>query len=101
MKIIKAASKKLEKIYCRGLGRQVRVEEKVRKIIDDVRLFGDEALLKYTRKFDGVKMMTRQLKVAEIEISGAYANISLPLTLPCPTITPSPYALSTFPNSTG
>ena len=76
MKIIKAASKKLDKIYNRGLNRQARVEEKVKKIIDDVRLFGDEALLKYTRKFDGVKMMPRQLKVSEIEISGAYANIS-------------------------
>jgi len=76
MKIIKAASKKLDKIYNRGLNRQVRVEEKVKKIIDDVRLFGDEALLKYTRKFDGVKLMPRQIKVSEIEISGAYANIS-------------------------
>jgi histidinol dehydrogenase len=76
MKIIKAASKKLEKIYNRGLTRQARVEEKVRKIIDDVRLFGDEALLKYAKKFDGVKLMPRQLKVSEIEISGAYANIS-------------------------
>jgi len=76
MKIIKAASKKLDKIYNRGSTRQARVEEKVKKIIDDVRLFGDEALIKYTKKFDGVKMMPRQLKVSEIEISGAYANIS-------------------------
>jgi len=76
MKIIKAASKKLDKIYNRGSTRQVRVEEKVRKIIDDVRLFGDEALIKYTKKFDGVKIIPRQLKVSEIEISGAYANIS-------------------------
>ncbi|MDD4908525.1 MAG: histidinol dehydrogenase, partial [Candidatus Omnitrophica bacterium] len=28
------------------------VEERVKKILDDVRLLGDEALLKYTRKFD-------------------------------------------------
>ncbi|MFA6129567.1 MAG: histidinol dehydrogenase [Candidatus Omnitrophota bacterium] len=76
MRIIKAASKQLEKVYNRGLTRQARVEDKVRKIIDDVRLFGDEALIKYTRKFDGVKMLPRQLKVSEIEISGAYANIS-------------------------
>ena len=76
MKIIKAASKKLEKIYNRGLTRQARVEEKVRKIIDDVRLLGDEALIKYTRKFDKVKLSQRQLKVSQIEISGAYANIS-------------------------
>lgn len=76
MKIIKAASKKLERIYNRGQLRQVRVEEKVKKIIDDVRLLGDEALIKYTRKFDKVKLSQRQLKVSQIEISGAYQNIS-------------------------
>jgi histidinol dehydrogenase len=76
MKIIRFTSKKLEKIYNRGQIRQLRVEEKVRKIIDDVRLFGDEALIKYTRKFDKVKLSLRQLKVSQIEISGAYANIS-------------------------
>jgi len=76
MKIIKANSKKLEKIYERGLVRNARVEDKVKKILDDVRLLGDEALLKYTRKFDKVKLNLRQLKVSEIEISGAYQNIS-------------------------
>ncbi|PIQ86987.1 MAG: histidinol dehydrogenase, partial [Candidatus Omnitrophica bacterium CG11_big_fil_rev_8_21_14_0_20_43_6] len=76
MKIIRFSSKKLEKIYNRGQIRQLRVEEKVRKIIDDVRLFGDEALIKYTRKFDKVKLNQRQLKISQIEINGAYANIS-------------------------
>jgi len=76
MKIIRSTSKKLEKIYNRGTVRSRRVEDKVRKIIDDVRVFGDEALLKYTRKFDRVKLSLRQLKVSEIEISGAYQNIS-------------------------
>ncbi len=76
MKIIRFGSKKLEKIYNRGNLRQRRVEEKVAKIIDDVRVLGDEALLKYTRKFDKVKLMQRQLKVSQIEISASYANIS-------------------------
>ncbi|MDD3345990.1 MAG: histidinol dehydrogenase [Candidatus Omnitrophica bacterium] len=76
MRIIKATNKQLEKIYSRDSIRQPRVEEKVRKIIDDVRLLGDEALFKYTKKFDKVKLMPRQLKVSQIEISGAYANIS-------------------------
>ena len=76
MKIIRFTSKKLEKVYNRGQLRQQRVEEKVKKIIDDVRLLGDEALIKYTRKFDKVKLNPRQLKVSQIEISGAYANIS-------------------------
>jgi len=76
MKIIRFTSKKLEKIYNRGQLRQSRVEERVRKIIDDVRFLGDDALIKYTRKFDKVKLNLRQLKVSQIEISGAYANIS-------------------------
>jgi len=76
VKIIRFTSKKLDKIYNRCDFRQKRVEEKVRKIIDDVRSLGDDALLKYTKKFDGVKLFPRQLKVSEIEISGAYQNIS-------------------------
>ena len=76
MKIIRFTSKKLEKIYNRGTVKQSRIEEKVRKIIEDVRTIGDEALIKYTKKFDGVKISVRQLKVSEIEISGAYQNIS-------------------------
>ena len=52
------------------------MEDRVKKIIDDVRVMGDEALIKYTRKFDGVKLSTRQLKVWEIEICGAFQNIS-------------------------
>ena len=76
MKIIRFTSKKLEKIYNRGAMRSKRIEEKVKAIIDDVRLGGDEALLKYTRKFDGVKLALRQLQVSEIEISGAYQNIA-------------------------
>ena len=76
MKIIRFTSKKLEKIYNRGLIKSRRVEEKVKQIIEDIRIFGDEAVIKYTKKFDGVKLLPRQLKVSEIEISGAYQNIS-------------------------
>ena len=76
MKIIRFTSKKLEKIYNRSFVRRKLIEEKVRRIIEDVRLFGDEALIKYTKKFDGVKLSPRQLKVSEIEISGAYQSIS-------------------------
>lgn len=76
MKIIRPNSKQLEKIYNRSFNKSNRVEEKVKQIIQDVRNLGDEAVLKYTRKFDRVKLTARQLKVAEIEISGAYQNIS-------------------------
>jgi len=76
VKIIRANSKKLEKIYNRGFTKSRRVEEKVKRIIEGVRLEGDEAILKYTKKFDGVKLLPRQLRVSQIEISGAYQNIS-------------------------
>ena len=75
MKIIRFNSKKLEKIYNRQFNKSKRLEERVRAIIEDVRLFGDEALVKYTKKFDGVKLSPRQFKVSQIEISGAYQNI--------------------------
>ncbi len=76
MKIIRSNSKKLVKIYNRGFSRSKRIEERVRKIIEDVRMAGDEALFRYTRKFDKVKLSLRQLKVSQIDISGAYQNIS-------------------------
>ncbi|OGX15599.1 MAG: histidinol dehydrogenase [Omnitrophica WOR_2 bacterium RBG_13_41_10] len=76
MKIIRFTSKQLEKIYNRQFSRSKRVEEKVRQIIEDVRLLGDDALIRYTKKFDGVKLMPRQLKVSQIEISGAYQSIT-------------------------
>lgn len=76
MKIVRVTNKNLEKICRRGASRQGRIEERVKKIIEDVRGAGDEALLRYTKKFDGVKLSLRQLKVSEIEISGAYQNIS-------------------------
>jgi len=76
MKMIRFPSKQLEKIYNRQFVRSRRVEEKVKKILEDVRNFGDDALLKYTRKFDGVKLAPKQLRVSQIEISGAYQNIT-------------------------
>jgi len=76
MKIVRFNSKKLDKVYNRAFLRNRRVEEKVKTIIDDVRLFGDEAVVKYTKKFDKVKLSPRQFRVSEIEISAAYQNIS-------------------------
>ncbi|MEM1619783.1 MAG: histidinol dehydrogenase [Fervidicoccaceae archaeon] len=47
------------------------VSEKVRKILDDVRRGGDEALIKYTELFDKVKLEPHQLLVHEDEIERA------------------------------
>ncbi len=77
MKLIKQTGLNIEKLYNRSrIARKKYIEEKVRTIIDDVRLNGDDALLKYTRRFDGVKLTGRQLKVDESEISGAFQDIT-------------------------
>lgn len=77
MQILKINSAGIEKLYNRNLyKRKKHVEERVRQIIEDVRLRGDEAVLKYTRRFDGAKLLPKDLRVAEAEISGAYQNIT-------------------------
>ncbi|HDZ77086.1 MAG TPA: histidinol dehydrogenase [Candidatus Omnitrophica bacterium] len=77
MKIIRSTNiKELDKICSRYLQRKGRVENVVRQIVDDVRLSGDEALIKYTRRFDKVKLTSKGIRVTQAEISGAYQNIS-------------------------
>lgn len=75
MRIIKVSSRQIQQIYNRHLCKK-RIEERVRKIIGDVRLYGDEAVVKYTKRFDKVKLLPRNLKVSESETNGAYQNIS-------------------------
>lgn len=77
MKILTQHSAGLDKLYQRNLfSRKRHVEEKVGRIIEDIRLNGDDAVLKYTRRFDKASLKARQLRVAENEISGAYQNIT-------------------------
>ncbi len=75
MKLIKVGSRQFQKLCERNSGRNKRVTESVRNIVENVSLHGDEAVLKYTRKFDGVKMSAKDLKVSACEISGAYQDI--------------------------
>ena len=51
------------------------VIETVQNVIDDIRENGDAALLKYTEKFDGVKLTPEQLRVSEEEIEAAIKSI--------------------------
>ena len=77
MKILRQSTNGIEKLYNRNLyARKKHIEEKVRRIIDDVKLNGDDALVKYTKRFDKARLTTRQIKVAENEISGAFQNIT-------------------------
>ena len=66
----------MQKILERDTSSKKRIQERVRKIIDDVRSLGDEAVLKYTKKFDRVKLTAKQLKVTETEISAAFQDVN-------------------------
>lgn len=75
MKVIKADGAKMQKLLERDTSSKKRIQEKVRKIVEDVRCLGDEALLKYTRKFDKIKLSAKDLRVTEAEISGAFQHV--------------------------
>jgi histidinol dehydrogenase len=75
MKIISTSGQDWQRLCARQLVRRRRIEERVRKIVDDVHQGGDDALLRYTRRFDKVRMSPRQLRVTEAEISGAFQHL--------------------------
>jgi len=75
MKLVRTGSKQFEKLLRRDFVVKKRVAKTVTKILDDVRLNGDDAILKYTRKFDDVKLKAKDLKVTQAEMSGAYQDI--------------------------
>jgi len=77
MKILKQNGQAIQNLYDRHLiTRKRHVEERVKQIIDDVRVNGDQAIIKYTRRFDKAKLDPKDLRVAEREISGAFQNIT-------------------------
>jgi len=75
MKSVKPNSKELIKLYNRGIDLKKSVRDKVSNIIEGVQAHGDEALVKYTKQFDNIKIKPRQLKVTTGEVNGAYQNM--------------------------
>ncbi|RLI34515.1 histidinol dehydrogenase, partial [Candidatus Bathyarchaeota archaeon] len=47
----------------------------VSKIIDDVKRRGDEALIEFTKRFDGVELEPNEIRVSEEEIEEAYNRV--------------------------
>lgn len=75
MKLVRVGSQQFKKLCDRNSGRNKRVAESVRNIVENVKLYGDDAIIKYTRKFDKVRLTQKDLKVSEHETSGAYQDI--------------------------
>lgn len=77
MKILKQNGAGIQKLYDRqNLISKKTVSEKVRRIIEDIQLHGDDAVIKYTKRFDKVRLEAKQFRVSENEISGAFQNIT-------------------------
>lgn len=75
MKIIRKDSKTMLKALKRTYNSRKHLSLKVAKILEDVKSFQDEALVKYTRKFDRVKLAPKDFKITQAEISAAYQGI--------------------------
>jgi histidinol dehydrogenase len=74
--IIKVSNKaKIEKIKQRSSGVVDGALEKTRKIVDDVKKSGDNALIKYTKKFDKVVLSKNKIQVSQEEIKDAYKKV--------------------------
>jgi len=65
----------LDRVVNRGKADLSSISLAVKKIITDVRENGDEALLRYTEKFDNVSLTRSKLKVAKREIKEAYKKL--------------------------
>jgi histidinol dehydrogenase len=65
----------LDQVVNRGKMDLSSVSLSVRKIIEDVREKGDEALLRYAEKFDNIRLSRSRLKVAENEIQESYKKL--------------------------
>ena len=65
----------LEVLNVRGKMDTGEYAEAVKKIVEDVRLNGDEALLKYTQKWDCESITLENIKIAKEELKKAYDEL--------------------------
>ena len=80
MKLIRTDSRGFAKVRSQLLSRGVTygksIESAVNRIINDVRVNGDKALIKYTKKFDRVSLTPATLQVDQKAIKEAYYRVS-------------------------
>ena len=81
MKVIRANSKNFQKLVERNCITKKRVSKKVSEIIETVRTRRSQAVVEYTKKFDRVKMTTKDLRVSEREINASFGGLDSSLIL--------------------
>lgn len=77
MRVLSLTGTGIQQLYSRISDiRKPSIETKVRSIIDDVQKNGDDAVIKYTKRFDGASLRAKEQRVPENEISGAFQGIT-------------------------
>lgn len=66
----------LERRWPRTRGISQEVKTHVKTIIEEVRRRGDDALIDFTKRFDGVKLASNSLRIGKEEIEDAYEKVS-------------------------
>ena len=78
MKIIDYKSsdfkKEIKRIIGRGDADISEIESSVKKILQDVRERGDDAVIEYTKRFDGISLKASELSIKKKEIKDAYSK---------------------------
>ncbi|MBM4324948.1 MAG: histidinol dehydrogenase [Deltaproteobacteria bacterium] len=79
MRILRSREKSFNQ-YLSGIERRIaedpsRLEGEVRTILRNVKKKGDEALLQYTQRFDGVRLSIKQLQVKKEEVKEAHKRV--------------------------
>ncbi|OGV96160.1 MAG: histidinol dehydrogenase [Nitrospinae bacterium RIFCSPHIGHO2_02_39_11] len=79
MKILKTGDdgfkEVLDRIVNRGSVQRADVEASVRNIIEQVKEKGDEAVVKFTKKFDNYYLSPENIRVSKEEIENAYTSV--------------------------
>jgi histidinol dehydrogenase len=71
----KTAESKVSAIINRGLSFRKKDYQTVNRILNDVRRYGDEAVLKYARRFDAPQLALHSLKVSTKEMDAASKKV--------------------------
>ena len=71
----KTAERKVAAAINRGLTFRKKDYQSVNRILDDVRRFGDEAVLKYARQFDAPRLTLNSVKVSAKELDAASRKV--------------------------
>lgn len=72
----KTSAKDKKRVMFRSQTDMESVSKYVSRIIKDVRVNGDSALVKYTKKFDNPNFTSRMIKVTKKDIVKAYSSVS-------------------------